>query len=91
MPGLMEAICLPAFQAAAAAAVTFELKLRLVCDHEPATAGQSTKNKLEHVRDAVVSFHEERLDENMRKYLKSCVKLRNKLLHQELSQVFAAL
>jgi len=86
MGGIMEQTCLPDFQRAAAAAASFELKLRLLCDLRPETADKSLDN-LDLVRKEVIRAYGQLLDADTQSHLKACVDLRNKLLHQQLSRV----
>ena len=81
----MEQMCLPAFQAAAAAAATVELKLRLLCDLRPETADLALAN-LDLVRKEVVRAFGSLLSDDEQEQLKACVSLRNRIIHQQLSK-----
>lgn len=76
-----------AFGFAAARACLFELKLRLLADNTPAISRHSLDPKLSKVLEHVLAEYAARLDEKQCDLLNECVRLRNKLLHAELSRV----
>jgi hypothetical protein len=82
----VEMMCFPTFERAAGAAGVFELRLRLLCDSTPATAKKVLKSNLSEVLSVVIAHFGHHLSETERARLDACVKMRNKVFHQELSR-----
>ena len=75
------------FARAAALACVFELKLRLLADNTPNLARWSLEQKLSKVLDVVLDEYAQKVSEEDKKLLEECARLRNKLIHAELSRV----
>lgn len=76
-----------AFARAAALACVFELKLRLLADSTPNLTRWALEPKLSKVLEPVLQEYGSKLSESETKLLRECVRLRNKLIHVELSRV----
>ena len=82
----IEMLAFGRFEKAAGAAGVFELRLRLLCDSAPETEKTALKSRLSDVLEAVLKHWGRHLTEPQKKRLDVCVKLRNKIFHQELSK-----
>jgi hypothetical protein len=76
-----------AFARTAAHACVFELKLRLLADNTPNLARWSLEQKLSKVLEVVLGEYGPKLSDDDKKLLGECARLRNKLIHVELSRV----
>ena len=73
------------FTAAAGQAALFELRVRLRAGTIPSVAEKPIDTKLSEVVDAIVVHHQAALNDREVELLKNACKLRNKVLHCELS------
>src|SRR5258706_16411223 len=88
LPSIVDTMCFPAFERAAAAVASFELRVRLLADsgiEGSSSQGQALGGDLTPLIDVLCKDFN--ATEEELKFLKAVAAIRNKLFHLELSKV----